>query len=147
MSTMKESMVLTPTADVELPRGANSSVRPAVALEWYGSETPSPILTEVRVVLPTASGLRFEPDTATDGADYHLNVVSILGEVQSYVGTLSNAGRELAFQSVSLGVLSPGSRIVLYVTVTATPSAPLGPTKLQFVVGPATSPSCTINVV
>ena len=99
---------------------------------------------KIRVILPAGRGLRFEAEA---GTAYGLTVCGADGTLRLYFGVLSPDRQSLTFSDVDLGFEALGDEVKLWVAVTASSTAPLGNTSLQFTIGDQIANSTAITVV
>ncbi|MEU3557798.1 Ig-like domain-containing protein [Streptomyces fragilis] len=99
-----------------------------------------------RTITVTApAGLRFG---TTGNPDHQLTVMDSSTTMVSHFGDLSGDGQTLTFTDVSLPIPNDQDRANLWVCVSADPTTPLGPTGVDFTVGPyMTSQSTIVNIV
>lgn len=133
-----------PGGEVGLPRGGTGS--PSVTVVNDDPETDAlqgPRWT-VTVALPAHRGLLF-------GSVDTLQLMNGNTEMLETPGILSPDGQTFTFEEVNLGLRECGSQSVMWVSVSASDDADLGPTQLMFTIGDqqasvASSPSSSLNI-
>ncbi|MEU5048201.1 NHL repeat-containing protein [Streptomyces sp. NPDC021096] len=97
----------------------------------------------VQVTLPPGKGLQF----VEEGDPGYQLTVQNLRETKQYNGVLSPDKQAITFEGVDLALTGPGSESRAWVSIKASPDAPLGDTSLGFQVGDRSSRSAPVRVV